>query len=154
MPLLRKTAVKTGLTSAEVKDRLKEFGFNEPVKARRLSSLTQLLALFLNPLVIILLVACVVSFIVGNWINASIIVSMVLLSVALNFTQTARSRNAVNRLSSTVAPTATVLRDSVWAEIARREVVPGDLIKLRSGDLVPADASLLESGTCMSRNQP
>ena len=135
----------TGLTSAEVKDRLKEFGFNEPVRPRRLSSLTQLLALFLNPLVIILLIACVVSFIVGNWINASIIVSMVLLSVALNFTQTARSRNAVNRLSSTVAPTATVLRDCVWTEIERREVVPGDLIKLRSGDLVPADARLLES---------
>src|SRR5512142_2765284 len=89
IPLLRRSAVRVGLTSADARSRLKEFGFNEPVKSRRLSSLTQLLGLFLNPLVIILLVACAVSFIVGNWINASIIVSMVLLSVALNFTQTA-----------------------------------------------------------------
>jgi P-type Mg2+ transporter len=67
---------------------------------------------------------------------------MVLLSVALNFIQTYRSQRAVERIRKEVAPTATVLRDGNWAEIPRREVVPGDVISLTAGDLVPADACL------------
>lgn len=70
---------------------------------------------------------------------------MVLLSVALNFIQTYRSQRAVDRIRKEVAPTATVLRDGSWIDIPRREVVPGDVIKLAAGDLVPADADLLES---------
>jgi len=70
---------------------------------------------------------------------------MVLLSVALNFIQTFRSQRAVDRIRKEVAPTATVLRGGKWIEIPRREVVPGDAIKLAAGDLVPADADLVQA---------
>ena len=70
---------------------------------------------------------------------------MVILSIALNFFQAYRSERAVRRLREQVAPTATVMRDGKWSELPRREVVPGDLIRLSAGDLVPADARLHQS---------
>jgi Mg2+-importing ATPase len=76
-------------------------------------------------------------------VDAGIIVAIVLMSVTLDFVQTYRSHRAIERLRDRVAPTATVLRDGKWQEIARRDVVPGDVIRLSAGDLVPADARLL-----------
>ena len=70
---------------------------------------------------------------------------MVLLSVALNFIQTTRSQKAAERLRDQVAPTARALRDGQWTDIPRPEIVPGDAIQLSAGDLVPADAELVES---------
>jgi P-type Mg2+ transporter len=134
-----------GLTSAEANLRLAKFGPNEPATARRTATVFQLLLLFANPLAIILLAASAISAALGEVINASIIVLMVLLSVALNFVQTYRSQRAVDRIRKEVAPTATVLRDGKWIEIPRREVVPDDVIKLGAGDLVPADANLAQA---------
>jgi Mg2+-importing ATPase len=134
-----------GLTSAEANLRLAKFGTNEPATARRTATVFQLLLLFANPLVIILLAASAISAALGEVINASIIVLMVLLSVALNFVQTYRSQRAVDRIRKEVAPTATVLRDGKWVEIPRREVVPDDVIKLGAADLVPADANLAQA---------
>jgi Mg2+-importing ATPase len=134
-----------GLTTDEANLRLAKFGPNEPATAKRSANLVQILILFANPLAIILLVASAISASLGEVINASIIVVMVLLSVALNFIQTYRSQRAVDRIRKEVAPAATVLRDGRWAEIPRREVVPGDVIKLAAGDLVPADADLVQA---------
>jgi len=134
-----------GLTTDEAKLRLAKFGPNEPATARRSANLVQILILFANPLAIILLVASGISAALGEVINASIIIVMVLLSVALNFIQTYRSQRAVDRIRKEVAPAATVLRDGKWVEIPRREVVPGDAIKLAAGDLVPADAALIQA---------
>ena len=138
-------AHETGLTSAEAYRRLAQFGPNEPATARRTANLFQVLLLFANPLAIILLIASAISAALGEVINASIIVLMVLLSVALNFIQTYRSQRAVERIRKEVAPAATVLRDGQWIELPRREVVPGDVIKLAAGDLVPADADLVQA---------
>jgi P-type Mg2+ transporter len=134
-----------GLTSNEARLRLAQFGPNEPAAAKRTATVFQLLLLFANPLAIILLAASAISAALGEVINASIIAMMVLLSVALNFIQTYRSQKAVDRIRKEVAPTASVLRDSKWVEIRRREVVPGDVIKLAAGDLVPADADLVQA---------
>ncbi|HEY6046660.1 MAG TPA: magnesium-translocating P-type ATPase [Pyrinomonadaceae bacterium] len=134
-----------GLTSLEAKLRLATFGPNEPAARQRTANVLQILLLFANPLAIILLMASAISAAVGEVINASIIVVMVLLSVTLNFIQTFRSQRAVDSIRKEVAPTATVLRDGNWVEIARREVVPGDTIKLAAGDLVPADADLVRA---------
>ncbi len=103
------------------------------------------LLLFANPLVIILLITSFVSALLGELVSAMIIVVIVLLGVAINFVQTYRSQRAIERLREGVAPTATVLRDGSWVELPRREVVPGDLIRLVAGDLVPADARLLRA---------
>lgn len=134
-----------GLAGAEARKRLVTYGPNDTTGLKRRLPAVQFLRLFFNPLVAILLVASVVSAILGDQINASIILVIILLSNILNFVQTSRSQNAVEKLRSDVAPTASVLRDSTWRELPRREVVPGDLVRLTAGDLVPADACLVEA---------
>jgi Mg2+-importing ATPase len=134
-----------GLTAAEARRRRAAVGPNEPARRRRGAALAEVLGFLANPLVVILLVASVVSAIVGDTINAVIIVVMVALSVVLNFVQMYRSRGAAERLRDEVGPRASVRRDGAWVEIARRDVVPGDVIRLSAGDRVPADARLLET---------
>ncbi len=136
---------RTGLTSAEAARRLADVGPNDPTPKKDRSHLVELLLQFANPLVLILLFASVVSVFVGELVNATIIVVIVSLSVSINFVQTFRSQRAADRLRATVAPTATVLRDGIFADIHRADVVPGDVIRLQAGDLVPADARLLAS---------
>lgn len=139
------TATSTGLTSAEAARRLREYGPNDPAPKGQRRQLAMLVAQFANPLVVILLFASAVSVFVGEVVNASIIVGIVLLSVAMNFAQTFRSQRALARLRATVVPMATVLRDGAYREAPRAEIVPGDVVRLRAGDLVPADAQLLEA---------
>jgi P-type Mg2+ transporter len=134
-----------GLTSAEAAARLAEFGPNEPSPGKRFSALVQLAHLFSNPLVVILLIASVISASLGQPVDASIIVTIVILSIAINFWQSFHSERAANRLRASVTPTATALRDGRWQEIPRRLVVPGDMLRLSAGDLVPADGRLIES---------
>jgi P-type Mg2+ transporter len=134
-----------GLSSDEVRRRLAEFGPNEPAPIQRATIVKQLLQLFANPLVVVLLIASLISAVIGDVVNASIIIVIVLLSSALNFIQTARSRRTAEQLRKEVAPVATALRDGEWQVIPRREIVPGDLIRLAAGDLIPADARLVES---------
>jgi Mg2+-importing ATPase len=133
-----------GLTDEEARKRLDTYGPNETAGAKRSSGLVQFFRLFLNPLVMILLIASIVSLVLGDRVNASIIIAIVLLSNILNFVQTYSSQNAVEKLRAGVAPTASVLRDGTWMETPRRDLVPGDMIRLAAGDLVPADARLVQ----------
>lgn len=135
----------SGLTGDEARRRLQKFGFNEPVIKRRASAVGRFLLLFAEPLIVILLIASAISAFVGDWVNAGIVFVMVLLGVSLNFIQTSRSQRAAESLRKAVSLTATVLRDGAWREIPRREVVPNDVIRLAAGDLVPADAHLIDS---------
>jgi len=134
-----------GLSSAEAARRFAVYGPNEPAPVRRLSAVVQLLHLFANPLVVILLVASAIAGSLGQKVDALIIVTMVVLGVSINFWQSYRSQQAAERLRSSVSPTATVCRDGAWLETPLRNVVPGDVFRLSAGDLVPADARLLES---------
>ncbi len=134
-----------GLTTIEARKRLKQFGLNEPVQIRQLSAVVQFLALFANPLIIILLMASAISFAIGDWVNSVIIAVMVLLSVVLNFVQTARSKKVAESLRREVSLSANVRRDGEWREIPRREIVPGDVVRLSAGDLIPADGDLIET---------
>jgi magnesium-transporting ATPase (P-type) len=93
----------TGLTQVEAKRRLAQFGANEPLRVKRSSPLFQLLILLGNPLAIILIVASVISAALGQVLNASIIITMVLFSVALNFIQTYRSQKAVDSIRNTMS---------------------------------------------------
>jgi P-type Mg2+ transporter len=132
-----------GLTAQEAEARLQQFGPNEPAAAQRHSLLSDLFRPFVNPLVLILVIAAVASAFLGEKVDAGIIATIVLLSAAIDFGQTYRSQRAIEQLRKRVAPTATVLRSGEWKEIQRREVVPGDIVRLSAGDLVPADARLL-----------
>jgi Mg2+-importing ATPase len=133
----------TGLTAEEAASRLEQFGPNEPAATQQQSLLSDFLHAFSNPLVVILVIAAVISGFMGEAVDAGIIGVIVLLSAIIDVTQTYRSRRAMERLRDRVAPTANVLRNGEWKEIRRQEVVPGDVIRLAAGDLIPADARLL-----------
>src|SRR5512142_1540512 len=134
-----------GLSSDDALARLKQYGPNEPTLQKRSSGLVRFLTFFANPLALILLIAAIVTWILGDHVNSSVIILIVLMSATLDFVQTMRSQNAAQRLQSQVTPTAAALRDGKEIEIPRREIVPGDVVHLIAGDLVPADARLIES---------
>jgi Mg2+-importing ATPase len=141
----RLNCTKDGLSSQDAQRRLLDTGPNEPVLERHNGSLSEIVRGLANPLVVILLIAGLVSAVVGELVNASIIVTMVVLSLTINFIQTYRSHRAVERLRGGIVLTATALRDGSWIEVPRRDLVPGDVIRLAAGDLVPADARLIEA---------
>lgn len=138
-------ATPEGLSTEEAEKRLREYGPNTLVRESRFVGVLQFMRLFTNPLVIILFVAAVVSFVLGEHINALIIVVIILLSVILNFVQEYQAARAVRTLRQQVSIYATVIRDGKEQEIPLACLVPGDIVKLNAGDLVPADARLLEA---------
>jgi Mg2+-importing ATPase len=133
----------SGLTPQEAEARLAQFGPNEPAAIQHHSFLFDFLHAFSSPLVLILVIAAIISGFMGEAVDAGIIGVIVLLSAVIDVTQTYRSQQAMERLRGRVAPTATVLRGGEWKEIQRRDVVPGDIVRLSAGDLIPADARLL-----------
>ncbi len=124
--------------------RLEKYGTNEVLRIRP-SYLPEFLALFKNPLVIILLIAAAISVFVGDITDAGIIIFIVLASVILDFYQEYRAGNAVELLRQKITTTATVTRDGKRQEIPLHGLVPGDLISLAAGDIVPADARVIAS---------
>ena len=104
-----------GLTSAEAEARLKQFGPNDPAPSRQRPIFAELLLLFVNPLVIILLIAAALSGFIGQILDAGIIVGMVSIGTSINFYQTYRSKIAIENLRARVSLTATVLRDGTLA---------------------------------------
>jgi Mg2+-importing ATPase len=141
------TATVLGLTATEAAHRLDQFGPNEVDTARRFGVLRSGLAFLLNPLVLILLAASLISGLLGEAVNAALIILMVLLSVALDFFQVFRSEQAASKLRSLVAPTTAVWRDGQLQEIPARTVVPGDVMEVRAGDLIAADADVVTATT-------
>ncbi len=135
----------TGLAEEEAQARLNQLGPNEPAATKHYSFFPNLLHTFANPLVLILVIAAVVSASLGEKVDAGIIGTIVLLSAAIDLTQNYRSQQAVEQLRQQVAPTATVLRGGEWKEIQRRDVVPGEIVRLSAGDPVPADCRLLNA---------
>jgi Mg2+-importing ATPase len=137
-------ATRGGLTTDEAQTRLKRYGPNEVAPAKQLGAVVEFLRFFANPLVLTLLAAAVISFVTGAPVEASIIVAIVFLSVFLNFFQVYQAKRAVEDLRQQVAITTTVVRDGRESEVAVAQVVPGDVIRLTAGSLVPADARLIE----------
>ena len=136
-------ATEQGLSSSEANKRFEKVGPNEAIEKESHPILKDVLYFCSNPLVIILLLAAAVSGTLGGVVDATIIVVMVLLSVIMNVAQTYRSRIAVTQLQNSLAPTATILRDGKWTEFPRRNVVPGDIVRISAGDVVPADCRLV-----------
>ena len=98
-----------------------------------------------NPLIIILLIAGLISGILGEVINAAIILSIVIISIGLDIFQESKAEKAAELLKAKVATTATVLRDGVKTEIKLTEIVPGDIVLLSAGDIVPADSRVINA---------
>ncbi|HCM52484.1 TPA: magnesium-translocating P-type ATPase [Candidatus Wolfebacteria bacterium] len=132
-----------GLTSREVEKRLAHYGLNTIYKKKHLRPIIVFFEKFNSPLLIILITASIVSFFLGEQTKTIIILSMVVLSAVLDFINSYRSEQAVLRLTSRVANTATVLRDGTRQEINLSLIVPGDILFLSAGDVVPADAEIV-----------
>jgi Mg2+-importing ATPase len=133
-----------GLSDDEAGRRLAQFGPNE-VSRKRPSTVIQFLAHFKNPLVIILLIAAAISVFVGEITSAAIIIFIILASVCLDFYQEYRAGNAVELLKQKITTTSTVVRGGAKKELPISRLVPGDIILLSAGDIVPADARILSS---------
>jgi Mg2+-importing ATPase len=134
-----------GLSIDEAARRLETYGFNEISGKKRASLILEFLSHFKSPLVIILVIAAIVSAFLGELVDALIIVTIVLLSVILDFTQEHRAERAAEKLKKRVATTATIFRDSTKQEIEVLELVPGDIIALSAGDVIPADARIINA---------
>lgn len=138
------SAHDVGLTTEEASALLEQFGPNDPLPPQKRNLIRDLLRRFANPLVAILLLASVASAFGGDFINASLVLCIVAVSVLVEFIQTRRSQRAADALKDQVAQTATVLRDGHFAEVPRRLVVPGDIVRLDAGSMVPADGAVRE----------
>ena len=133
-----------GLSSAEAAARLVQYGPNQ-LKPRRQAVLWQFLARFRNPLVLILLMASILSAATGDATSATVIAVMVLMSVILDFVQEYRAGLAAENLARQVALCVRVVRDAREQEVRAETLVPGDVLLLSAGDLVPADAQVLQA---------
>jgi Mg2+-importing ATPase len=134
-----------GLTSAEAAQRLHQDGPNSLGGEGRRGPLRVLASQFASPLVVILVVAAIAEIVVGDRVEAGIILTIVGMSALLGFVQEARSEAAVGELQARLALRATVMRDGKQQEVEISDVVVGDVVVLGAGDIVPADARLLEA---------
>lgn len=134
-----------GLSTQEAESRLKEYGDNSISDKKKTSGLLLFLTQFKNPIIIILLIATSISAVSGEWIDALIILAIVFGSSILSFFQEYSASNAIEQLRAKVQATTIVLRDGKEIEVPSVKIVPGDIIKLSAGSLIPADGLLIES---------
>src|SRR5262247_3621002 len=134
-----------GLRSEEAAARLAQYGPNVFITHRKQALLLEFLSRFRNPLVIVLLVASGISALTGEVTSFFIISAIVLMSVTLDFVQEHRAGQAAERLKQSVAVRVSVLRDGKAQEVPVSALVPGDVVLLSAGSLVPADGRVLEA---------
>jgi Mg2+-importing ATPase len=132
-----------GLNAAEAESRLKQTGPNAIAREQRQSGLMRLLGNIKNPLVLLLAALGVLSYLTGDHRATVVIFVMVVLGVVLRFFQEMRADNAAEKLQAMVSNTATVVRGGKEEEVPLKTLVPGDIIRLGAGDMVPADARVL-----------
>jgi len=145
------TDAETGLTSDEAGRRLATWGANA-LEEKRSRPLLKFLSYFWGPIPWMIEVAAVLSAVVRHWIDLAIIVLMLLVNAVVGFWQEFKADNAISILKQRLALKARVLRDGEWHEVSAAELVPGDIIRVKLGNIVPADARLLD-GTYLSVDQ-
>jgi Mg2+-importing ATPase len=143
--LNRLQTTAAGLTTDDARKRLISYGENRLKPKKRSDAFTLLIAQFKSPIILILLFATGLSLFLHNMVDASIILTIVVISGLLGFWQEHSASNAVEKLLAIVQIKAAVLRDGNQQEIPVEEIVPGDIVILNAGDIVPGDCLLLES---------
>lgn len=134
-----------GLSHEEVFHARAKFGLNEVVTKKKAHPILKLLSYFQNPLIILLLVASVISGLLGEVRSSVVIITMVLFSVILNFYQEYKSSKEIERLQEKISLSSQVVRQGVLQEIPAKEIVPNDIIMLSAGDIVPADGVVMQA---------
>jgi len=134
-----------GLNDEEIKKRIEEYGYNELKQEERISPFTILLNQFKNILLLILILAIILSALVGETVDAAIIMVIVIFCAVLGFIQEYRAERALEALKKMLSPTIMAIRGGREEEVPSKELVPGDILLLGAGDRIPADVRLVES---------
>jgi len=130
-----------GLTGAEVTDLRNRYGFNDLPEEKK-NPLLKFLSYFWGPIPWMIEAAAILSAAIAHWEDFAVILLLLMTNAVVGFFQERKAENAIELLKKQLAPNARVLRDGTWQEIPARELVPGDTIHIRLGDIVPADAIL------------
>ena len=134
-----------GITNEDADLRIKEFGFNELKEAPRTTFWQRLLSQFKEFLVLLLIFASIISLVLGDYVEAIAILAIVILNAVLGVVQESRAEEALAALKKMSAPEAQVIRNGKQISLPTRELVPGDLVILETGNFVPADVRLIEA---------
>jgi len=132
-----------GISSSEAKERLNLFGFNE-IEEKKVSLFRKFLGYFWGPIPWMIEVAAVLSLVVRHWADFCIITTLLIFNALVGFWQEYQAGNAMEALKKKLALTSHALRDGKWQELQAKELVPGDVIRLRLGEIIPADTKLFE----------
>ena len=136
---------KEGLSSAEANARLEKYGLNKLKEQKKDSPLKLFFSQFLDVLIFMLIIAAIASYMIGNHLDAIVILVVVIINSIIGFIQEYRAENAMEKLKSLVHTDAHVKRDNNLKRIPSENLVPGDIVILEEGDKVPADLILIES---------
>jgi H+-transporting ATPase len=132
-----------GISSSEAKERLNLYGLNE-IEERQVSLFRKFLGYFWGPIPWMIEIAAVLSLVVRHWADFFIIVILLIFNALVGFWQEYQAGNAVEALKKKLALKSHALRDGKWQEVQAKELVPGDVIRLRLGEIIPADTKLFE----------
>ena len=134
---------ENGLNDSNINDRIKEYGYNE-ISEKKVNPLVKFLSYFWGPIPWMIEVAAILSAIISHWEDFWIIFALLLLNATVGFWQEYKADDAINLLKQKLALVARVFRNGKWNELQARELVPGDVVRVRLGDIVPADLKLFK----------
>ena len=132
-----------GLGKAEAQNRLEKYGYNE-LPDKKESPVFKFLSYFWGPIPGMIIIAAILSGILHHWPDLGVILVLLVMNAVVGFREEYQAGNVIAALKQKLAVQAKVKRDGAWTSVSAREIVPGDIIRLRIGDIVPADARLLE----------
>lgn len=144
-PSVPETDPTTGLSSAEAASRLARFGPNA-LEEKKESRLKRFLGYFWGPLPWMVEAPAIMALLIRDWVDFGIITFMLVFNAVLGFWEESAASNALDALKGSLALKAKTLRDSVWSEVPAADLVPGDIVRVRLGDVVPADGTLAGEG--------
>jgi H+-transporting ATPase len=137
------SASKDGLSSSEAAKRLQQYGFND-IPEKKENPLIKFLTYFWGPIPWMIEAAVIMSAIIQHWPDFGIIFTLLMMNAVVGFWQEHKAGNAIELLKQRLALKARILRDGKWQEMPAGKLVPGDVVRLRLGDIIPADVKLIE----------
>ncbi|GLI34679.1 plasma-membrane proton-efflux P-type ATPase [Desulforhabdus amnigena] len=146
--LARFDSTEAGLSAGEAKTRLDEYGFNE-ISEKKIHPILEFLGFFWGPIPWMIEAAALLAGFIHHWEDFYIILTMLLLNAGVGFWQRQKAENAIALLKDKLALNARVQRDRRWMEVPARELVPGDVVRIRLGDIIPADIKLMDGDYLM-----
>ena len=139
------TDVESGLSTSEAQSRIEKHGYNELQEQNKVSALALFIHQFKNPLIFILAIGAIVSFATNHTVDAVAITAIIFINAIISFWQEFKAQKGMEALKEMAAPTAEVKRGGQWINIPAREIVPGDLLKISTGDILAADVRIIEA---------